>query len=262
MIIDISSHSNPRIKQLKSLEKSRNRKSQGVFLMEGRPELDHAFALGLKAETVIFCEAYIAQDAVVTILSNQKPELLRLSKNLFDELSYQNTPNNFMAIFKSWEVGFADLNPQEPILVLENVEKPGNLGAILRSCDAAGLKQIIVCESEIDLFNPNVIRNSRGAIFGTKCVFTTNDSALSYLKENHYSLYAAALRPMSKDYRKFDYPKKTALLFGSESDGLSEFWLNQADEHIIIPMRGIGDSLNVSVSVGIIVYELINQLSK
>ncbi|MEZ4721921.1 MAG: TrmH family RNA methyltransferase [Flavobacteriales bacterium] len=261
MMLEITSFSNPRYKQLKSLAKSRNRKKEGLFIAEGRPELDVAIRTGIVPVLAIFCEAYISYNELISLVGD-KVEVLQLSKALFDDLVYQQVPGNFIIQFKSWECGIEALSNSGDVVVLESLEKPGNLGAILRTCDAAGVKDVIVCESDIDLFNPNVIRNSRGAAFTVNVVFCSNDEALGYLKSRNLPVYAAALSDAAVDYSdvKDDGPK--ALIFGAESKGLSEFWMNKSDKQIIIPMLGTVDSLNLSVSAAVILFGLRNKSSE
>lgn len=219
--------------------------------MEGRPELDIAIQQGWKPELLVYCNAYIDEKNLSQIIDMNAAKVLNISKSLFDDLAYQQVPGNFMAVFPSREFGLSDLDPTQPLVILENVEKPGNLGAILRTCDAAGVRQVIVTETAIDHYNPNVLRNSRGAAFTVKTVFCSNDEALNFCTQNQYVTLAAALSPEAIDYRKADPEQKTALIFGAESTGLSDYWFNHSDQQVIIPMRGVVDSLNVSVSVAV-----------
>lgn len=258
----IESFSNPKYKYLLSLSKSKTRKKDGVFLMEGRPELDLALRCGHQPQMVIYCEAYILWQAIEPMLGNARPQVIALSKALFDSLSYQNVPNNFMCVFPAFSVSLDEMQVNGPTVVLENIEKPGNLGAILRTCDALGVKNLIVTESLVDLFNPNILRNSRGAVFTTQCVFTTNEKALAFLRAHHKSIYCAALSQESTAYNSVRADENTAFVFGSEAKGLSEFWLGHADQCIIIPMLGEVDSLNVSVSVAIILSHHLNQAAQ
>ena len=221
--------------------------------MEGRPELDHAFAKSLKAKTIAYCDFYTSLEVIQNITNTDGVELLHLSKAVFDDLTYQNVPGNFLVVFESWKNELSDLDPGKLTIMLESTEKPGNLGAILRTCDAMGVKQIVVSESEIDLFNPNVLRNSRGGLFNTSVVFCSNQEAFDWLEGNGIKTFAAVLSEKSVAYKTIDKSRIGALLFGSESSGLSEFWL-QIDniENVIIPMDGIVDSLNLSVSVAVL----------
>lgn len=255
MLTDISSHSNPKYKYLKSLSKSRNRKKENVYLMEGRPELDIALGKGLEPEWIAFSESYITLEELEHLGVSDSTPKLRLSKALFDDLAYQHVPGNFMAVFPSWDVTPNSLDFSKPIVVLESVEKPGNLGAILRSCDAFGIADVLVTETDIDLFNPNVLRNSRGAVFSVRCSFCSNEEAHALLSENGADIYAAALTEGAIDYRQVERKPPLAMVFGAESIGLSSFWLERA-QPVVIPMAGTVDSLNVSVSCAVILSHL------
>lgn len=259
MIVEISSFSNPRIKYLKYLGKSRNRKREGLFLMEGRPELDHALKSGLKPKLIGFCDTYISYEEIEALTGGSDCETIQLSKAVFDDLTYQNVPGNFLAVFESWDKSLESLNPDEFTIVLEGIEKPGNLGAIIRTCDALGVKQLVVSSSEIDLFNPNVLRNSRGGIFHTNVVFAENQEVLEFISGNSLNAFAAALSNKAKPIQEIKNSNVDVVIFGPESKGLSDFWLDQSIQHVIIPMNGIVDSLNLSVSVAIIASQLLSK---
>jgi len=253
----IESFSNPKYKYLLSLSKSKTRKKDGLFLMEGRPELDLAIKSGYEPAMIAFSEAYIQKSEIVALIGEGNTQFIPLSKALFDSLSYQNVPQNFIGVFSSFSSSLEDLQ-EGPMVLLEKVEKPGNLGAILRTCDALGIKNVLVTDSPVDLFNPNILRNSRGALFALKCVFTSNEKALEYFRKRGLKVLSAALSDQSIDYRKASADNNVAYVFGSEANGLSEFWLTNSDENIIIPMQGVVDSLNVSVSVAIILSHHVN----
>lgn len=253
MIIDISSFSNPKIKYIKSLSKSKVRKAEGVFLMEGRPELDHALNSGMKPKFIAYTEAYISTEALGNLVPISDLIVYKLSKPVFDDLTYQNVPNNFIAAFDAWPADFENINPDQFTVILDRIEKPGNLGAIIRTCDAMGVKQIIVCDSEIDLFNPNVLRNSRGGIFNVNIAFCESKDLLNFIHNHQWKIAATVISDASKDFRSFQKESLNALFFGAESSGLSEFWCKQDFEHMIIPMQGIVDSLNLSVSVAVVI---------
>lgn len=223
--------------------------------MEGRPEIDHALAHALPCDFIFYTTHYIDEEDILSMLTayDQKPRLFELSQALFDDLTYQHVPGNFLGVFQTFSAGIDQVDPKRDVLVLEQLEKPGNLGAILRTCDALGFEQVICTSSVIDLFNPNVLRNARGAVFSVQCAFTDNETLYAFLMEHQYIKYAAALHSEAKDYKGVDKAQTPkALLLGSESRGLSEFWLNRADQKIIIPMHGVVDSLNVSVSAAIL----------
>jgi len=254
----IESFSNPLVKRIKALSKSRNRKREGVFLLEGRPELDHAIQLGVDFETILFSDHYTSLDEINSLTQGKSMPMVQLSKAVFDDLVVQQVPGNFLALCKSWHTELQQLDRQtDLIVVLESLEKPGNLGAILRTCDAVGIQNVIVANSQIDRFNPNVLRNSRGAAFSVNVSFDTNENVRDYLAQHGFTTYAAALDETSVDYKLIDKGQKRAIVFGAESKGLSNFWLQHADNKVIIPMNGKVDSLNLSVSVGVILYDQI-----
>lgn len=251
--LEISSFSNPKYKELKALSKSRNRKQANVFLMEGRPELDIAFRLGWEPNLLVYTDSYIDAHELQKVAGTSKARVIKVSKALFDDLAYQRVPNNFIAQFNARHYSLDSVSVNSPIVVLESVEKPGNLGAILRTCDGAGIKTVLVTESEIDLYNPNVLRNSRGAAFSVETVFCSNEQALAFIKKNGLVPYAAALTEKAKDFKSIEPTTNAALILGAESTGLSDFWMENAIEHLVIPMRGVVDSLNVSVSAAILI---------
>jgi len=257
-MVFIESFSNARFKWLKGLAKSRNRRKEGLFLMEGRVELELALRLGHAPKLIAFTSSYITEVEFRSFgFDPNEVELLELSKALFDTLAYQQVPGNFIAVFPTFE----PVLEQEGGLmaVLEGVEKPGNLGAILRTCDALGIKQVIVAESEIDLFNPNVIRNSRGAIFTVKCAFYSNEQAKDFLRASDRQIVAAALTESAVDYSSMEKHAAIALVMGAESKGLTDFWLQESDRRVVIPMLGAVDSLNLSVSFAILASHILNR---
>lgn len=251
-MIEIESFSNPKFKFLKRLSKSRNRKKEGVFLMEGRPELDLAIKSGLIPQTIVFTDAYISLEEINGLYKNAGNVAIKLNKALFEDLAYQHVSGNFMAVFESFDVAAEDLDWTQTVVVLENVEKPGNLGAILRTCDAFGIRNVVLTASSIDIFNPNTLRNSRGAFFGIKCAQSNNEGLLQIIRNHGLSVYAAALVENAIHYNAWKPESPCVLVFGAESTGLSDFWLRNADQCVVIPMSGITDSLNLSVTVGIL----------
>ncbi|MEQ9188294.1 MAG: TrmH family RNA methyltransferase [Cryomorphaceae bacterium] len=250
-MVYIESFSNARYKWLKGLSKSKNRRKEGLFLMEGRVELELALRRGHQPTLVAFTSSYITRAQLLQFgFDPNHVELVELSKALFDGLAYQQVPGNFIAVFQT----FKHVLTKEAgmLAILESVEKPGNLGAVLRTCDALGIHNLIVTESEIDLFNPNAIRNSRGAIFTVNCCFQSNEEARAHIRSGMKWLLAAALTEDAVDFNSVQRKDNIALVLGAESKGLTEFWLDEADQTVVIPMRGEVDSLNLSVSFAIL----------
>lgn len=254
--IIIESAQNPKIKSLINLQqKSADRKSQGLFVVEGRRELEHCLEAHFQIETVFYCPE----------LSGTLPPLsthssYQVSRRVYEKIAYRGGTEGIIAIVRSRSMGLSDLTlPASPlIVVLESVEKPGNLGAILRSADAAGADAVIVCDPLTDLYNPNLIRSSIGAIFSVPCVACSSEECIQYLKANGIRILTAQLQD-SRLYYDTDMRCGTALVMGTEATGLSQQWRRAADAHIRIPMLGKLDSLNVSVSAAILLFEAVRQ---
>ncbi|GAB5537987.1 MAG: RNA methyltransferase [Salibacteraceae bacterium] len=221
--------------------------------MEGREELDMALTMNIVPKSVVFCPSYVSVDEVLQRYG-EEIEILSVSKSLFDALAYQKVPGNYMAIFASWTHNLEKMKPGGTTVILEGIEKPGNLGAIIRTCEAAGVENILVTEADIDLFNPNVIRNSRGSFFNVNTAFCSNDEAMNWVKKHGISIYATSIAENSVDFRSIADSDRKAFVFGPESSGLSDYWL-KGSTVVTIPMHGSVDSLNLSVSVGIVLFQ-------
>jgi len=238
----ITSGANPRIKGLLELQsKSKERKSRGLFVVEGRREYERAVASGF--ETV---------------------ELFRkdveVSDNVYQKIAYRDSTEGIIAVMRSKDLKLENLrlSPSPLVMVLESVEKPGNLGAVLRTADAARADAVLVCDPLTDLYNPNLIRASLGAAFSVQTVACTSEEACSWIKMHGMQILTAQLQD-SELYYETDMTGPTALVFGAEDTGLSEFWREKADAHIRIPMAGLMDSLNISVSAAILCFEAVRQ---
>lgn len=254
----ITSTHNPKIKAILKLKKSRERKAQGLVLVEGHPEIKMALEGGTQAETLFYAPDYARHlPSPDTVMSQ---ETIQVDTKVFDKLAYREHPDGFLAVVRPFHLELRQvqlkLNPL--IVVLEAVEKPGNLGAVLRTADAAQVDAVIVCESQTDIYNPNVIRASLGTVFTNQVVITTNEEALDWLRIKGIKILATTPRA-SKTYYEFDLSAAIAIVIGAEHDGLTEFWLNKADERALIPRQGQIDSLNASVSAAIMVFESLRQ---
>ncbi len=254
----ISSAQNPKIKNLLLLqEKSRARREQGLFVVEGRRELQHCIEAGFEIDTLFVCEDSVIPGLVPGISS---PRVISLPRPLFEKVTYRGATEGVVAEVRIRERRLEDLNlPENPlIVVLESVEKPGNIGAVLRSADAAGADALIVCDPLTDLYNPNLIRASLGGIFSVQTVACTSAEAIAFLQQRGISILTAQLQDSSLYY---DTPMTggTALVMGTESTGLTQQWREAATAHIRIPMLGQLDSLNVSVSAAILLFEAVRQ---
>jgi len=257
MIKEISSPQNPLIKQLVLLkEKSRERKKTGLFLIEGKREIMLAIKGGYEIETVLFNPEIITKEEV-TELTNRQSTCIEISKVVFQKLAYRDTTEGILAIAKSKIHTVEDLkiNTKNPlILIAEAPEKPGNIGALLRTADAANLDAVIIANPKSDLYNPNIIRSSVGCVFTNNIAMGSTTEIIHFLKANDINIYCAALQA-SVEYQTQDYSNPTAIVVGTEATGLSDEWLENSTQNIIIPMQGEIDSMNVSVAAGILTFE-------
>ena len=255
----IVSLQNTKVKQVVALQqKSAERRKQGVFVVEGIRELQHCLDAGYEVNSIFFCPEL----TTATALSQFSASLTtyEVSPEVYEKMAYRGSTEGVIAIVQSRQLQLKDLQlKSNPLLmVLESVEKPGNLGAILRSADAAGADAVIVCDPLTDLYNPNLIRSSIGAIFSVPCIACSSDDCISFLKKNNIKILTAQLQD-SKLYYDTDMTCGTAIIMGTESTGLTDVWRQAADAHIRIPMLGQLDSLNVSVSAAILLFEAVRQ---
>ena len=272
-IESITSAQNPKIRNLLLLqEKSRARREQGLFVVEGRRELEHALEAGFRARTVFVCPEVTGKRWPVAAGHDDSPgslsevipgltgNLVEIPAALYRKVAYRDGTEGVIAEMEVRERRLEDLvlggNPL--VMVLESVEKPGNLGAVLRSADAAHADAVIVCDPLTDLWNPNLIRASIGAVFTVPTVCATSEEAIGWLRAHGIRILTAQLQDSSW-YYDTDMTGGTALVMGTESTGLTDIWRRAADAHIRIPMLGRLDSLNVSVSAAILLFEAVRQ---
>lgn len=256
----ITSLRNGRIGDVMELaEKSRARRAQGLFVVEGHKEISMALSAGYLMDTLFVCEGLGAVDLFVNSLSDFR-HIYKVSGEVFAKMAYRENSDGLLAVMHARTLSPEQVKlPENPfVIVLESVEKPGNLGAILRTADAAKVDAVIICDPLTDLFNPNVIRSSIGCVFTQQVVACSSQEALHWLKANKIKVFAAALEA-SQWYHETDFREPAAIVMGTEADGLTEFWLQRADARIKIPMRGKIDSLNVSVSTAILTFEAMRQ---
>ena len=260
MFKQISSLQNPAIKRLLQLqEKSRNRRTEGVFPVEGIREIQLALKGDFKLAELYFCTDLIAEEEVLKLISSleTKPQIIEISSQVYEKVAYRGSTEGLLAIFQNKTTDLEDLrfSSNSPlILVAEAPEKPGNIGALLRTADAAGIDAVLIANPKTDLFNPNIIRSSVGCVFTNQIATGTTSEIISFLKEQNIHIYAAALQA-SEAYYKIDFTKASALVVGTEATGLSQEWRDNATSNIIIPMSGEIDSMNVSVAAGILTFE-------
>lgn len=252
----ITSLANSRVKRLVALQqKSALRLSEGVFIVEGVRELERCAAAGLEVVEVYYCPAILPQPPAVTCSA-----VFEVTQAVYDKIAYRGSTEGVTAVVKTRHLTLDDiaLGDAPLIVVLESVEKPGNLGAVLRSADAAGATAVIVCDPLTDLYNPNLVRSSTGAIFSVPCVACSSEECITFLKDNGIAILTAQLQD-SHLYYDTDMKRATAIVMGTEATGLTNAWRKAADAHIRIPMLGTVDSLNVSVSAAILLYEAVKQ---
>ena len=250
----LTSPSNPKIKRLLALQqKSSARREAGLFVVEGQRELQHCIDAGFEIDSVFYCPDFFSGQ----IAAEKKFEV---SRPVYEKIAMRESTEGVIAEVRTKERRLEELAlPERPlVVVLESVEKPGNLGAVLRSADAAGVDAVLFCDPLTDLWNPNLIRASIGAVFTVPCVACSSAEAIAFLKARGIRILTAQLQDSSL-YYDCDMTVGTALVMGTESTGLTDAWREAADAHIRIPMLGRLDSLNVSVSAAILLFEAVRQ---
>ena len=258
---NITSATNSKIKLISTLRnKSSKRKEEGLFLIDGLREIKEALKNKVKIEQIFYCEQLVDN---FDELQNFGQELTKVSYEAFLKACYKDSPDGVIALAKSDKKTLKDLkiSKNSLFLVLEAVEKPGNLGAILRTAQASGVDGIILNNQQTDIYNPNVIRASQGFVFSIQVVEASFEETLDFLQKNKIKSFATSLLA-KKSYIKSDYTGASAFVFGTEADGLSDNWQKKADELIKIPMMKPMDSLNVSVSAALVLFEALRQRGK
>ena len=258
----ITSTQNAKVKHVVALQqKSALRRKEGLFVVEGRRELAHCLEAGYKVIECFILENLerLENLEILETLENLSP-LFPVSPQVYEKMAYRGSTEGVIAVVREKQLSLDDLrlssNPL--VIVLERVEKPGNLGAVLRSADAAKADAVIVCDPLTDLYNPNLIRSSIGAIFSVPCVACSSEACIAFLKARGIQILTAQLQDSSL-YYDTDMRRGTAIVMGTESTGLTDQWRQAADAHIRIPMLGKLDSLNVSVSAAILLFEAVRQ---
>ncbi|MFD1095481.1 TrmH family RNA methyltransferase [Salegentibacter chungangensis] len=260
MYRQITSPQNTAVKRLLQLqEKSRNRRKEGVFPVEGIREIGLALKGGFELSEIYFCEELFSSEDLEKLIEELKnsPQITSLSSEVYQKLAYRGSTEGIIGVFKNRERALDDLkfDKKNPLLlVTEAPEKPGNIGAILRTADAAAVDAVLIANPKTDLFNPNIIRSSVGCVFTNKIATATTSEIISFLKRQNIQIYAAALQA-SEAYHKIDFSGASAIVVGTEATGLSNEWLENSTHNIIIPMSGEIDSMNVSVAAGILIFE-------
>ncbi len=259
----ITSLQNPRVKQLVKLRERRERDDAGLFLIEGYREIRRALEKGIHPKEFYFCPDWFLgenEPALIEQAQQAGAQLFELSKDAFAKVAYRERPDGLLAVAAQWRRGLADLalSPHPFLLVVEAIEKPGNLGTILRSADAAGCDAVIVCDPVTDIFNPNVVRASTGVLFSVPVAIADSQTMHAWLREKGIRIVATT--PDTPHlYTQTDLRGPLAIVMGSEQYGLSEFWLKESNALVRIPMAGQADSLNVAMATIITLFEAVRQ---
>jgi TrmH family RNA methyltransferase len=258
----ISSLQNPLVKELVLLkEKSRHRRKKGVFLLEGVREIQLAIKGAYVLEQLVICKDICSLESLLEI-QDTPHQILEVSIEVYKKIAYRETTEGVIAVVqsKSHTLNTLVFKRETPLLLIaESPEKPGNIGALLRTADAANVDAILIANPKTDLYNPNTIRSSVGCVCTTQIATGSTEEILAYLKKNNISVYAAALHKDATPYYNQDFTKPTAIAVGTEATGLTKDWLENAQQKIIIPMRGKIDSMNVSVAASILLFEATRQ---
>ena len=251
----IQSLQNPLIKNiLKLQEKSRERKKQQLFIIEGKREVELAFKSDFEIESLLFISKKIEPYYLKQF--NAK-EVIEITPEIYQKIAYRESTEGIIAVAKSKYINLKSLtfkNKYPLILVLEGIEKPGNIGAMIRSADAANIDAVILADPKTDHFNPNVIRSSVGGVFTKKIVISSSEEIIAFLRQKNIKIYAATLQNSNK-YTDEDYTEASAIIVGTEANGLTQIWRNHSIKNINIPMQGEIDSMNVSVAAAILLFE-------
>ena len=254
----ITSAQNPFIKSLVLLqEKAKARKQSGQFLIEGIREIELAIKGNYQLETLLFVSEVISETEVRKLMGKiSSPDLIEISKEVYQKLAYRDTTEGIIAVAKTKSHSLTELQlPENPLLlIMESIEKPGNIGAMLRTCDAAKVDAVLIADAKTDLYNPNMVRSSVGCLFTNQIAVGTTEEIIDYLQQNNINFYSATLQN-STSYHTQDFTKPTALVVGTEATGLSKAWREKATQNIIIPMQGEIDSMNVSVAAAVLIFE-------
>lgn len=257
----ISSMSNPRVKAASKLRQGRGRAKQGRIIIDGRREVERAMRSGVAMAELFVSEQVESPETneIVQLAERGGAEILVVTKSIFEKLAYGDRSEGFVGVAPTPEPTLDRLAfrmGENPVLaVIEQVEKPGNIGAALRSADGAGISGLIAADARTDLYNPNAIRASLGAIFSTPVAAATSEETVNWLRERDIRIYAAWVDETAIPYTQADFTVPSAIVLGNEAEGLSDAWRSEHVTPIYIPMHGIADSLNVSAAATVLFYE-------
>ena len=256
----ITSLQNPLVKYLFTLtQKSKQRKEQQQFLIEGKREISLALEAGFLIEQLFICPDILSEVEVEKLFSGYK--CTAISTQVYEKLTHRSSTEGILALAqcKNHALSGVEFQKAHPlVLVAEAPEKPGNIGALLRTADAAGVDAVYIANPKTDLYNPNIIRSSVGTVFTVPIFMGSSEEIRSHLQQQGFAIYCAALTA-SQPYDEVSYKGRTAIVVGTEDTGLSPTWLKASTQNIIIPMQGKIDSMNVSVSAAILIFEAVRQ---
>lgn len=259
MLKQITSLQNPFIKELVQLqEKSRVRKKKERFLIEGQREFQLALKGDYVIETIVFDTSIVQLVDIDNLIDTSTVEIIEVSTEVYQKIAYRSSTEGMIAIAKTKKLQLSTLQftHEHPLLLIaEAPEKPGNIGAILRTADAAKVDAVIIANPKTDLYNPNIIRSSVGCLFTNTIATGSTAEVIAFLKERQLPIYCATLKEGAERYTEQDFTTATAIVVGTEATGLSDEWLTAATKNISIPMLGEIDSMNVSVAAGVLIYE-------
>lgn len=265
MIKSITSPSNPIIKKVAALnEKANLRRESGLFAVEGKKEVFMAIKGGYEPSIFIFNPNIITFNQLFDLYGDIlfRTEMIEATNLIYNKIAYRESTEGIIAVFKQKNVSLDSvvLNSKSPlILVAESPEKPGNIGALMRTADAAGVDAVIIANPKTDIFNPNTIRSSIGTLFTNQVATGSTKEVINFLKHNKIQVFTTALAEGAQSCFDIEFTDACAIVVGTESTGLTEAWIKNADKNMIIPMRGKIDSINVSVSAAILLFEAVRQ---
>ncbi|MBI4647613.1 MAG: RNA methyltransferase [Bacteroidia bacterium] len=263
MVTKISSFQNIKIKSVIRLyTKPKERKETGLFIVEGNKEIDFALACGYEVTDIFFCPEKITLNELNSIKNKAGSDAgwYEITPAIMQKVAYRDTVVGIIAIFKEKQrtLNAIKLKNNPLLLVIDGIEKPGNIGALLRTADGAGVDAVLICAPKTDLYNPNIIRSSVGCIFGVQIALCDYNQAIQWLKQNVINIFVATPKA-ALHYTKINFTEPCAIIVGSEDKGVNQVWLQHSTQNISIQMHGINDSLNVSASAAIIIYEALRQ---
>jgi TrmH family RNA methyltransferase len=257
----ITSRQNPKIKNTLLLQKASERRKQNIFVIEGLKEIEKAARKGYEFDMVFFCSKLISAKELERILpENGALHIYEVSPEVFEKMAYRENSGGVVVLArpKNHRLENLKLRTNPLILVIESVEKPGNLGALYRTADAAGIDAVLICDPKTDLYNANAVRASLGCVFTIPTALTDSKTAIEFLKKNQIKIFATYLQA-AVPYHTVDFTQSSAIVMGTEATGISQVWVDSAEKNIIIPMRGEADSMNVSTSAAVVIFEACRQ---